>query len=829
MTTGLLLSLLVGVASAHRPHTVVTVVVIDPDVATTGRAWLVMDPHDISGLLVSSDHGQHWDFLGGAPQDSDIVDGGFADGKLVLIGEDGALYTSEGGDGPWVAQALTVGSVEDLDLAGETALVATGAGLFLGQLDDASSFTDVLGGEGLSAAAFAVDEPSRIIAGNPSGELWWSEDGGDTFSALTALPGGRRVWSVASVGGGMWVGSDDGALSWGGAGWDLCADLPGTILGPYGVQAPNLVALADGRLLASSGEEAVFVSEDGCASWELLQTGQDVEYGGIGDATSPSQAFPALIQDGDRLWVGGFMGLSTSDDGGATWSNRKLISEDYCKGVAFSPDFPTDPTVLFGGYGGGVAWTADGGATWTGSAVGIESAYSNDLEPSSDFSRTGVLYYAGSNDPYRSADFGATWAPLSIPMQRARRFIDFGRRTYVLGEDNDGGVVGRVARTTDDGESWGLLAGYDEVSGGAAPRDLFQATLAGVDSMFVVVDQPAGLLMSADGGGTFEWIYLGEAEPAAGAAVWPPESGTRVVFASTSAGVVYSDDGGGVWTSASAPPEGSVRELASADDGTLFIITRVGQPWRSVDGGDTWTAVGEPIAPAVYVLRTAPNFAETPALIAGTQEGVYWSWDAGESWSVMPRYERLEAETHYLYCQAAVPVVDTGSGADEDDDGGDCATYEDPSHGLGGGVDLAVGDVLRFTFKGRSFRVVASGQGDLAVDVNGATAGDLTVADASVDFDTAATGWLDVTLTVTGVGADGLRVDLVEAFGEGEVLAAPVEPDSGSDDTADDSGHGDTDIGPPKDRCGCQGLTGGPLALLAGVALALRRRRPLTN
>lgn len=836
LSASLLALTLSAPAEAHRPHTVVVALAMDSD---ADEGLLVMDPHDISGILTTSDGGAHWDFLGGEPQDDELIAGGATEGLVVLLAEDGGLWTSGDFGLTWREQQVPMAgsAAVDLALSGPYFAVASDDGVCVGNVTHADEAVCALEGVGLSAVAFASDSSRVVLAGTRDGDLYRSSDRGESFSALKPTPGERRIWALAEREGAVYAGTDSQAirLDLESASWSACETLPKETPGTHASDVPVLRFNSEGLLLATSGEEAMFVSDDGCTSWTLHQVGYDVEYGGIGNASSADEGFTALSLEGETGFVGGFMGLAQSTDGAASWSHPKLLPEDYFRGVAIPEDYPANPRLVRGGYGGGVAWTDDGGASWSGSAVGLKAGYTYDVSVSPDFSVSGVMYYVGSNVPYRSTDFGATWAELDPPMARARRFRTFGPRLYVLGEDErtGGGVDGQVALSLDNGDTWHEWESFYDLSGGAAPRDVIEGTLDGEEALMVLVDQPAGLYLTQDRGSTWRQVYRGENEPSAGAALWPPDAGTRLLFLAASTGVVYSDDGGRTWETATTPPEGSLREFAEADDGTLFAITRAGQVYRSEDGGDVWDPVGDPLVPAVFTFQAAPDFASNGTLVAGTQRGIWYSTDRGESFHQLPRYERFEAGSYHLSCEGG--AIDRHSGHSA------CEAYEDASHGLGGGDRLYAGDRESFTFNGHAFRLVTpSTEGLFEVLVNGDAAGVLDLSAGEDGLSDLGSGWKDVTLTLVQGPDAGLELDLIEAWGDGEILGE--DPDTGDTGVADDTGGeeggvggdgGDGgDTGAPKDKgCGC-GVAGGGgaagLLIAAALGAALRRRGPRT-
>ena len=113
---------------AHRPHTVVTAMTgtNDPEVA-----WALLDPHDISQIMVTQDAGAHWDHVHSPAMEQTLV--GIAvdgDNHLYTISADGTLWTSPDSS-TWSPTELFSGEAVARDIKGLTtgAAVATSKGV----------------------------------------------------------------------------------------------------------------------------------------------------------------------------------------------------------------------------------------------------------------------------------------------------------------------------------------------------------------------------------------------------------------------------------------------------------------------------------------------------------------------------------------------------------------------------------------------------------------------------------------------------------------------------------------------------------------------------
>ena len=764
-----MLSLLLSApAYAHYPHDVVQAVARAPDFASSGRAWIV-EGEGFVNLLRTDDHGAHWRFVGGRPIADDLVAAAELDDALALVAADGRIWLSDDEGASWQSWELGA-EVRDLVHRDGRTWLATDEGLYAGDLREGLEL--VLG---LPVEAVAVDrEAPEIVAAVGLGlGLAVSEDGGERFDRV--LPLEAPPLDVELLDGRAYVGLEGGGavvLDRDALWLEPCSTPEGSGSGPADDSVAKLGVSDDGRLLAATAYQALFTSDDRCATWAWHPTGETVPYGGSEGADDATEAFEALWWDGERAWVAGFMGLATSDDGGATWRSAKLLPEAHFRGVGWAADFPDDPRLFLGGYGGGVRWTADGGASWEGTATGVEDPYSFGLHHET-FGDDERLYYAGGYLPYElvggafhglteRSGLGTVWA-----WARAAGAV------WALGVEGEEWGGAPSLAWTDDGETWSTLEGP-----GGGPELVVDAWLGDEQALVLVTASPGAVLSSPDGGLSWaeqavfadEDLTVGFAQP------WPE----RWVYAGDASGIWWSDDGS-AWQAAQ-PFDGRVGHLVAGDDGRLFAADRAGALYGSLDGGETWEARGERLPAQIQDVEPAPGFADHPWVLVGTTDGAFvWDDDAG-GWHALPRFERFEATSYHLACE------------------GVCAPYRDAGHGMDGGWDLVAGDEVRFTFRGDGFRLLADGP--LLAEVDGEAHG-------ALDELELAAGFHEVVL----VAEQTVRLDAVEAWETGTPL--------GFEEHGDDARHED-DL--PGSRCSCGSSPGGPwLAALA--VLGWRRRR----
>jgi len=778
----LLLQLTPG-ALAHRPHAVIVGAAMDP----AGPDWALLDREGIVGLLRSDDDGAHWDFAGGPPVSEVLVDIELlADGTLAAVSAEGGLWWTDGPGGAWARQDLGV-TPTALETDGERLAVSASEGALLGT--PGADFVR-LGESRAAVRAVAFEPDGALLLVMESGSIRRARvDEGGVLSneGLTRLPDDVSAWSVTTWGGDVIAGTDQELFALRDGAWSPCGALPLSVDDQYARVVPLVVSDAQ-RLMAATGREALFVSEDGCATWTFLDTQQRPTYDGLGLAKSPDEAFTRVYWSGDRLIVAGFNGIARSDDGGGDFREVVVIPADSVRGVSFAGDWPSDPRLWFGGYGGGSWWTDDGGNTWSGSAVGLtgEGPYGNALY-SYDITADGYdAVYVGALIPYRFD--GGRWQPLDSPMTFTSDFeVERGLLLAFGGED--GRQYGTVAASSDGGESWSVMDDLNAlVGGGAGLSGLTWTALEDESGWLLTAINSTETWFSPDGE-AWEPLLDDRGGMSIGGATWPPGEGRRVVVMAREGVAWLSDDRGASWRDVPLDVTGELRGFVAADDGALFAMDRSGQLHRSEDGAETWEAVGAPLPAPLNALVAAPDFDRTGALLAGTWEGTWWSGDRGETWRRLPRYLRAEAVSVHLRCRRP------GDGEVW------CERYQDDEQGFGGGWLLAPDDRSRFSFPGTAITLLGAEAGDDAsVTIDGEVhafsgAGPYTVADL-------APGWHDVDIITDGV----LHLDAYEVVGEGEPMLTRSEPELG---------------------CGCTHRPRSPLssiAVLAVLAFVIRRR-----
>lgn len=477
----------------------------------------------------------------------------------------------------------------------------------------------------------AQRSPWGFESGGPESGLYRSPDGGDTWQRL---------------------GEENG--------------LPTGVVGRIGIAASGAL---EGRVYAmvESAEGGLFRSENGGRTWTLAT-----------DAREPrsrpwyySHVFADPV-DPDTVYILS-AGFYRSIDGGRNFDRVATPHGDH-------HDLwidPANPRRMIHGADGGAAVSFDGAKTW--------SSIHN--QPTSEF------YHVTTDSRYPYRVYGAQQDNSTITVQSASRYVGMDRREwYEVGGAESGYIAVRkdnpdiVYAGSSGGGEGGRLTRYDHATGQLRDISVWPEKTAGVaaeaytyrfqwtspialgvhdaDAIYMCGNR---VFRSTDEGQNWKAISpdLTRNDPEklrpAGGPITLDQTGVEIyctVFAFAESpvekGLLWagSDDGllhvthddGASWQNVTPPelPEWtlvSIIEPGHRDGAVAYVAAhryKLDDPrpflFKTSDGGKTWTSitVGIPKDEYTRVIREDP---EVPGLLyAGTERGVYVSFDDGGKW-----------------------------------------------------------------------------------------------------------------------------------------------------------------------------------------------------
>ncbi len=368
------------------------------------------------------------------------------------------------------------------------------------------------------------------------------------------------------------------------------------------------------NLYASVSFGALFRSIDGGASWieseielELFRDVETIE-------VDPS--------DSRNVYLGSFGGVWKSTDQGASWAESSV-------GLPSALVFdllidPATPTTIYAATFSGVYKSDDSGALWRSVSNGLGGAFISAMAMQAG-SSAAVLFAAGEG-VFKSADGGATWvsSDQGLPDVSIEHLVVDPSSPMIL---YAGSPAAGVHKSDDGGATW-------------APIN------SGLTNTFVrglIVDPSRpGVLYAGTQGGAFKsvdgasWtpVDLGFGPENVGEFAINPLVPDIVYLATTSIGVLKTEDGGDTWSiAASGLRAVNVTALAvvATTSATVYAGTSPGAVFKSLDAGESWFWSGS--LSWVRSLAIHPN--EPDTVYAGTATGIHKSNDGGRSWDAV--------------------------------------------------------------------------------------------------------------------------------------------------------------------------------------------------
>lgn len=326
--------------------------------------------------------------------------------------------------------------------------------------------------------------------------------------------------------------------------------------------------------------------------------------------------------------------LFRSRDSGATWQPAvQGVADRYVTALAAHPK---EPGHLFAGTDRGVYESRDGGDSWTLASNRPSSVVDLAIDSGPD----GTLAYAvGLTPPTRHAPICTT---ITRRLKAGRPFVSIdgavGRRAcFPVDLEADPSVSGvayladsaGVSRTTNGGKTWGLV--HDRpakaiLASPGSPGTLF------VQAQPALRDGRAALRKSEDGGATWKAADHGLVANRVQKVVADPSAPGTLFVQVGSAELHKTSDGGATWRRVEAlPAQGELDQvtLDPLNPGTLYAHAPEGV-WKSTDRGASWTRI---FSPGALALAFDPTHRGTLYAVSSDQALLHRSMDGGLSWT----------------------------------------------------------------------------------------------------------------------------------------------------------------------------------------------------
>ncbi|HYI97298.1 MAG TPA: hypothetical protein VEX68_27415 [Bryobacteraceae bacterium] len=434
----------------------------------------------------------------------------------------------------------------------------------------------------------------------------------------------------------------------------VCLMLAGTtamtpawqMLGPFGgsAQGVRVAPSQPATVVVYTRDAQLFVSHDRGEKW--IPRPFPVEYQTVMHAFVIDPENPSRWLAGVEDESGGASGIYGSNDAGDTWTRTPSMAGKAVWSLAVSP---AHRGLVIAGTADGVYRSTDHGDSWE----RISPEQYGDLRPVVSLaidSRSADTIFAGTTHlPWRTTDGGKTWHSIHTGMlddsdvfsvvinpgipgsvyasacSGAYRSVNGGTRwarlptpkgtfrTYVVAVDPTvpttvyAGTSGGLLRSENEGRTWLKISGHAvyaiDFEPARAGRVYFASTTGGI---LTTDDHGKNLRELSKGFGNRQWVAL----------VGTKSSLFAAAVENHGAELYKSPDLGRTWSKVTTAGIGDVRFLAASNENdTLYAATRK-QVLKSEDEGGSWTPIGSAFSAATIDALTVGE-ADTILVAAG--------------------------------------------------------------------------------------------------------------------------------------------------------------------------------------------------------------------
>ena len=515
---------------------------------------------------------------------------------------------------------------------------------------------------------------------DPSNKSVWSVVGpsGGDVRTVTIDPRDKNRLYISTLDGQVHTSADAGKS------WQLLVNLNK----PQLVLDQLFVDSRDSKVIYTSGHRGkipggFFKTTDGGANWKQVKDLRD-------------EAIHAMIQskvDPNMLFVGAKSGVWVSRDSGDNWS--KIDSPTLPLDVNSMAIDPKDNNTIYAGTTYRPYKSTDAGKSWRLIKTGMiddSDVFAINIDPR----RADHLIASACSGIYESLNGGEKWAKIQGIPSQSRRTRDIVQHPSIAGTVYAGTTEG-FWMSTNGGKSWILTTQRNlEVNSIAVHPDEPNRVFIGTNNF--------GVLVSIDGGKNFvptndnftsRFTYSVTPDIAQQGRLYATTQNT-----STSGGFFFtSNDGGASWVQAKSLDINRVSPFAVLQDriepNKMYLGTNVGI-FQSLDRGDSWAllAVPKPVKKVVKkapvpvkkgVKKAAVKPIATPkplldekgqelipvigekvkvlahteddknGLFAGTDNGLYRSYDIKKGWEKVSFGEGIDDNVFAIFVSPLVP------------------------------------------------------------------------------------------------------------------------------------------------------------------------------
>lgn len=487
------------------------------------------------------------------------------------------------------------------------------------------------GGMGrLNTIEFHPTNPNIFWVGAACGGLWKTTDGGNSWTTATDFLSAIGISDIAVnpqnpdkiyIATGDGYGFESGVDFWGGTysagilfttdGGNSWSQTGLTYTQNQGMIIQRLVINASNpQLLLAASRTGIWRTTDAGVTWTKVKTGHfyDIEFNTANDSVVYA--------------VNGY-NVFKSADVGATWTQ---ITTGLCGGgrISIAVTAANSNVIYALCEAGNFYKSSDGGGSFmlqNTSSVTFYGYYDNVLAVSP---LNENIVYVGGLELGKSTDGGLSWNiadnwygwPNSNYCHADKHDIAFsisGNEMYIC---NDGGIF----KSLDGGNS------YSDLSSGVAISQFYRLGGAATNENIVYCGQQDNGAVKASTGNWDMMVFADGME-----CIVDPANENNVLVGTQNGQLNISNDGGQSWNDVTPSSGAWITPMLYHPSDPSIVFAAYDQLYKSLDGGWTWSVVGNPTGFTVMdVLAIAPS--NPDYVYAGTISELYRSADGGQNW-----------------------------------------------------------------------------------------------------------------------------------------------------------------------------------------------------
>ncbi|MGK7953935.1 MAG: WD40/YVTN/BNR-like repeat-containing protein [Crocosphaera sp.] len=683
---------------AHRPHDVIKQVEISPNYDDDRTIYIIVREK----LLKSVDGGKSWyRVFRGLDNTFNFSSLSIAleNPKILYISasKDG-VYRSQDGGLSWgkINQGLDNQSINLLSVSPHSAdfVLATAetGGLYLTK-DGGKNWRSVISDLQVTAISFAEDEAKTIAFSDSLGKVYLSSNEGLTWTTIVELSNNEKIESLAfspnfNQDKMLWIGTENAGVF---QVKELGQSITQTNQGLSDLKIREIVPSPnysqDSLIFLSSWNDGVFQSKDQGNSWKKISQGLTKD----SQADEPQFSVPhfqdlkisrAFDQD-KTLFLGGFDGLFTSNNGGQNWQEIETLSTRIITSLAISPNYKNDSTLAIGTYEKEAYISKDSALTWEPMVRGfaspsyrantkpsIEIQYSRfyDLIFSPNYAQDETLFATFLYKLFKSTNQGRSWQKIQMS-SKSRGIL---RDTYIVASPNFANdkiayiitkLGGFTYRSNNKGRTFSVISKLDNIAHDVviSPNFAKDNTLfiAGANQLYKTTDRGKTwqIINNNSSLDNVFWLQL---------AISPNYEQDKTVFAGTTQGIFKTIDGGETWQKSGNIPgidKVTIEAIAISpnyqNDQTLIASVQGLGLIKTTDSGQTFEEIGGDFNQNHFLghvvmsgsspIHFSPNYAQDQTIygFGSSMANLYKSTDGGSNWEIIyiPQKTDLIAQT----------------------------------------------------------------------------------------------------------------------------------------------------------------------------------------